>query len=257
MKKAFVCCFALLTAWSFAVSPGSCFGQLPADDRLELPASIQPYRSAAIERWTDSIRAFDKQNQAVQSDPDSVLLLGSSSIRLWETAAQDLKPFTVIRRGYGGAKFTDLAVFAEQLVKPHQFRAVVIFVANDVSGREDDHSIALIEDCVRHVLSVIRNHQPAAEVLFVEITPTESRWKVWPEIRKVNAMLRELALTEPRTGFITTAEHFLSPSDQPLSQLFRNDRLHLNADGYRVWSDLIHRQLDRVLHSRSESGTQP
>ena len=95
-------------------------------------------------------------------------------------------------------------------------------------------------------------HQPDAPVLLIEITPTEKRLEVWPRIREVNARLREIALSSANTYFIATAGHYLDPTGHPRSELFVEDRLHLNSDGYRLWSTLIRRRLDEVLRSTAE-----
>ena len=65
--------------------------------------------------------------------------------------------------------------------------------------------------------------------------------------RKVNARLQQLSLSIPDTYFISTADHFLDPSGNPRDELFVDDQLHLNGDGYKKWSKLICRELDEVL----------
>ncbi|MDA8744111.1 GDSL-type esterase/lipase family protein [Rubripirellula amarantea] len=234
----------------------------------ESPDTTDPlasYRDAAVNKWEDDIVKFEAADATVNSNEDSILLLGSSSIRLWNTAEVDLVPFHVVRRGYGGAKFDDLAVYAERLIQPHRFRAVVIFVANDITGDKDganDKTLEQLKPLVEHVVSVAHAHQPESQVLIVEVTPTPKRFRVWPEIRDFNAMLRELALSTPRTHFIATAGQVLDTAGNPRDELFREDQLHLNAKGYELWSSLIRRRLIEVLeqvareeHAPKESKT--
>lgn len=206
-----------------------------------------PYRAAAVERWETAIREFEALDQREKDPEDAVLFVGSSSIRMWESIAEDMEPYATIRRGYGGAKFSDLAVFAERLIHPHEYRALVLFVANDVTGSPDDLTTEEVERLVRHILSIVRNQKPDVPVLLVEITPTPSRFAAWPQIRQVNAMMRELALTEPHTYFIPTAEQYLDAEKQPRPELFIGDRLHQNRQGYELWAKLIKRRLDDVL----------
>ena len=68
------------------------------------------------------------------------MFIGSSSIRRWTDLNTDMTPRKTINRGYGGAKFTDLAVYIDRIVKPHQFKALVVFVGNDIVGKSDDKS---------------------------------------------------------------------------------------------------------------------
>ncbi len=213
----------------------------PAEDFL-----VQ-YREKATGRWSQDIETLE-QRDIVQSDPDeAILFIGSSSIRRWDTIENDMRPYRVVQRGYGGAKYTDLAVFAKRLIHSHEYIALVVFVANDVQGKAEDHSPEQVEECARYIAEVSRKHRPQAPIFFIEITPTRKRFSAWPLIREVNARLQQLSLSMPDTYFISTSDHFLDPSGNPRDELFVDDQLHLNGDGYKKWSKLIRRELDKVL----------
>ncbi|MDJ0698363.1 MAG: GDSL-type esterase/lipase family protein [Woeseiaceae bacterium] len=230
-----------------------CLGVLVLSGCMQAPAEpngddfLEPFRARAVADWEDDIQRFEARD-AVEAHPDdAILFVGSSSIRLWETLAADMAPYPVIQRGYGGARYSDMAVYAARLIEPHDYRAMVMFVANDVSGEARDHSPEQVGRFVRYILDIARSHRPRAPIFIVEITPTESRFNVWTEIRKVNATLREIALTTDNTYFIPTAEYYLDASGNPRPEFFVDDRLHLNADGYALWTKLIRRRLNEVL----------
>ena len=209
---------------------------------------LAPYRDAAMQRWDTAIRGLEAKDRNETHPDSSVLFIGSSSIRLWRTIAEDVSPYHPIQRGYGGARYSDVAVFAERLIHPHQYRALVLFVGNDIRGSQDDHTVDEVERLVQHVLSVSRDHQPKSPVLLIEVTPTSRRFAAWSKIRGLNARLREIALTTPHVHFIATAEHYLHPDTvKPRDELFVGDKLHLNRDGYRIWGSIIRRRLDEVL----------
>lgn len=244
-------------------------GRKPSPD-VETQRDSKPddkSRDAIHRKWDAQIRELEAMDTQTASTADSILLLGSSSIRLWETAQEQLAPYHVIRRGYGGARFSDLVVFADRLVSPHTFQAVVIFVANDISGKrsklspekiaEDpveanrlrDATPEDVEPNVRRIIETIHEHQPEAAVLLVEVTPTPKREHVWSNTRSLNAMLRELALTTPNTYFVETAEHYLDAAKRPRGEFFRDDQLHQNAAGYELWASLIRRRLNEVTQT--------
>ena len=237
---------ALFVVATFVASLPTALAQDTSTDPLS------EYREAAIKRWEKDIAAFDEPNADEQSSPEAILFLGSSSIRRWSTIATDMAPFQTIRRGYGGAKFTDMAVFAERLITPHRFRGIVMFVGNGVVGKPEDHSPELIEQLARHIVKVGHVHAPGTPFFLIEITPCQKRFEAWPKIRAVNAKLREVALSTPDTYFIPTASHYLNADGTPRGELFVEDQLHLNADGYRLWSSLIRHRLNEVLHQRAE-----
>jgi len=209
---------------------------------------LGPYRNAALERWSDDIAALEARDAAADDPSGAVLFAGSSSIRLWEDIRTDMTPFPVIRRGYGGAAFKDMAVFAKRLLHPHSYRALVLFNGNDVKGVPEDPSPDRVRPLVEHILSVSRQHRPDAPVLIIEVSPAPSRFPTGgTRVRDFNAMLREVSLATPHVYFVPTWGHLLSPDGQPREELFDDDRLHLNRDGYELWSKLIRRRLTEVL----------
>lgn len=204
-------------------------------------------REAILKKWDDDIRDLEKLDQE-QPDPEgAVLLLGSSSIRRWEDAPSMLAPYPVIRRGYGGARYSDLVVFAPRLIQPHNYAAVVIFVGNDIAGNDQDRRPDEVETWVRETIRVSQKHQPKAAVLLVEVTPTSKRFAVWPQIQELNMMLREVTESMPGVHFVATSEHYLDQDGQPRDELFVSDKLHLNNDGYHIWASLIRKKLDAVV----------
>ncbi len=209
--------------------------------------SLADVRDAAMRRWDTAVQELEKLDRTETLPPDPILFIGSSSVRLWESIATDMAPYRVIRRGYGGARFSDLAVFAERLITPHAYRGLAVFAGNDILGKPEDPPLDKVVSWVRRLIEVSRRHNAEAPVFLIEVTPTPSRFEAWPQIREVNAMLRELALIEPGVYFVATAELYLDVSKKPRSELFREDRLHQNDVGYRLWSHLIRQRLDEVF----------
>ena len=211
-----------------------------------------PEQIAAARRWEPDIRALEARDQTERHPPDSILLVGSSSIRLWDTVAADLAPYHPIPRGFGGARFADVAVYARRLISPHRFRALVLFAANDVTGGPDDARPELVAAWLGHILEVARAAQPEAAIFCLEITPTPARWAAWPKIREANRALARECARRPGVHFIPTAHAFLTPEGRPAADLFRDDRLHLNALGYRIWSAILKSHLDARLRAWEE-----
>ncbi|MGI9448879.1 MAG: GDSL-type esterase/lipase family protein [Pirellulales bacterium] len=242
-----VSCLFPLDAVDLAAQSRPATGDLPGTGPERAAEFLVQYRDKAMKRWSQSIEALE-QRDVEQGDPkDAILFIGSSSIRRWDTIEIDMTPYQVVQRGYGGAKYTDLAVFAKRLILPHEYSALVVFVANDVQGKSEDHSPEQVEECARYIAAVSRKHRPRAPIFFIEITPTRKRFSAWPSIRKVNTQLQKLSLSTPGAYFIPTADHFLDPSGNPRDELFVDDQLHLNGDGYKEWSSLIRQELDGVL----------
>jgi len=211
-------------------------------------------QSFSIEQYTDQAKYWEKDIQKLkyrdltETDPDSaILFVGSSSIRLWSTIKEDMHPYPVIQRGYGGAKFSDVAWYAKDLIYPHQFRALVIFVANDITGAPDDKSPETIVKLFEYIVETVHQKFPEKPIFLIEITPTQSRWDVWPQIQAANRALQAFCESRPDLYFIETAETFLTEDGLPDSSCFVEDCLHLNQKGYQRWADLIKTSLKQNL----------
>jgi lysophospholipase L1-like esterase/type 1 glutamine amidotransferase len=222
------------------------FGEAP-----KLP-DLSKY-AKSIEGWEKEVSGLEAKDKSQPYPEDAVLLIGSSSIRLWETAAKDLAPYPVIERGYGGASFADLAHYAERIVSPHKYRAAVVFCANDVTGGEGDRSPEEVAEWFGYVADVLRHHQPDAQIICCDVRPTPLRHHVWDKTQKVNAALK--AECDKRAGvhYLNTAGEYLLENGDARSDVYRDDRLHLNADGYKLWSAQIKAELDRVLGEESSA----
>ena len=217
---------------------------------LAQKASSDPlaaYRSAA-EKWEKDIQALEKLDKSQASDERTILFLGSSSIKRWTTLTTDLAPWPALNRGYGGARFSDLAIYAPRLLQAHQPRAAVIYVGNDITGKEDtDKRPEEVVELFQLVVGSIRQRNPLAEIFLVEITPAPSRFQAWPQIQAANRQLKAACEADDHLHFIETHPHYLTAEGQPRPELFVSDRLHQNDDGYKVWKRLIMAQVEAVL----------
>lgn len=216
---------------------------------LSFTFSCSPLKEYKISAkgWEADIRKFEKLDSSENYPANSVLFMGSSSIRLWNSLPEDMKPYSVIQRGFGGAKISDLAYYTPRIVYPHQCSAIVMFVANDITGSVEDKTPKEIASLFRYIVNTIRKKLPETPIFYVAVTPTESRWKVWPTITEGNQLVKKQAQSLHNVYFIETGELFLNSEEKPNAALFLDDKLHLNAQGYKVWTAIIKEELNKVL----------
>ena len=216
----------------------SIFSCAPLNEYRELPE---------VKNWEKEIEKFEKLDQTEHYPDDAVIFAGSSSIRLWSTLATDMAPYNVIQRGYGGAKLSDYAVYADRIFSPHKCSAMVLFIANDITGSTNDNRPEEVRKLFSMIHKTFRRDHSGVPVFYVEVTPTRSRWKAWPQINQGNELVREWCKNHSNTYFIRTDTAFLNSTGEPKEELFISDKLHLNADGYRIWTNIIKRELDKIL----------
>lgn len=205
-----------------------------------------------VKAWETEILKFEELDRNEAYPDNSILFAGSSSIRLWSTIEHDLSPYTVIQRGYGGAKLSDFAVYADRIIWPHKnIDGIVLFIANDISGHETDKTPEEVLNLFKYVIKTIRKEFPETPVFWIGITPTELRWGAWTQIRQANDLIRDYTIKNSDLYFIATERRFIDEDGKPRPELFLSDKLHLNDEGYRVWTELIRYDLDRVLKQQN------
>ena len=195
------------------------------------------------------LESLDFEEKAGEKD---ILFIGSSSIRLWDNIKVDMYPYSSVKRGYGGAHFYDLIHFSERLVKNHSPKAILIFVANDITGSNystnsvGDLSPKEVKKLFRYNYKLIRSIHKHIPIFLIETTPTPKRWKVWNKILQANKKLESYCKQVPNLYFISTIDKFIGADGLPIQSLFLNDELHLNVDGYKLWSSINKSKLIEV-----------
>lgn len=199
--------------------------------------------------WEPDMLRFEELDRTNEYPPESVLFTGSSSIRLWETLATDMHPIPVIQRGFGGSRMPDVLKHADRYIGVHEFSAVVVFVANDITGSPNDvdKTPAEVRDLFEDFIQKIRGYNATAPIFIIAITPTNSRWHVWDASREANHLLASLADENEQVIFVPTEDLFLGEDGKPKSDLFVSDQLHLARSGYTLWTKRLRSYLFPVM----------
>lgn len=201
----------------------------------------------SAQMWENEILALEKKDRENTYPDNSILFIGSSSIRLWKNIEKDMAPYPVIQRGVGGAKLSDILVYENRLVNAHRFRAIVIYVGNDIHGSAQDRTPEEVLDIYKDLVTSIRKDHKSTPIFFIGITPTESRWKVWEPTHQANELIKTYSARNKNLHFIETSAAFLGANGMPKSSLFVEDKLHLSQDGYDIWAEIIKHELNKKL----------
>mgnify|MGYP006075474543 FL=1 len=207
---------------------------------------LQKYEST-IEKWEDEVKKLEDLNKKETYSNQAILFIGSSSIRRWNSIKEDLSHFEPIKRGYGGARYSDLIHFTERLVSPHNVKAVAIFVANDITGGTKDLSPKEVLNLAKFIVKKIRKSHENTPIFFIETTPTSKRWKVWNKISKANDLIKDFTSKKRDLFYINTRSYYIKSNGMPNDELFTEDKLHLNRAGYKIWGKIIKENFDKKL----------
>ena len=197
-------------------------------------------------KWEKEIENIEKLGKIFAEKGDyNILFIGSSYIRLWgENMAEDLAPIKTINHGFGGSKLNDVAYYIDRLVKGQQnLSGIFLYVGNDIVGAESDKTPLQDLQLVKYITYKLREHFPAIPIYWAEISPSEKRWKVWDNIQEANRLIKDFCTKETNLIFVESSKHFLNDKGLPITNYYRDDHVHYNKDGYKVWGDVIKEQI--------------
>jgi lysophospholipase L1-like esterase len=198
--------------------------------------------------FEDEISKLEQKDSQYKSSENSLLFIGSSSIRGWDKIEEDMIPYSTIKRGYGGAHYYDLIHFINRLVKNHNPKAILIFVANDITGSKNHKDLKPkeVKKLFKFIYKSIRKVHKNTPIIVIETTPTPSRWKVWDKISKANDLIERFCNSKQQLHYINTRKRFIGDNGLPIKSFFVKDMLHLNRSGYILWSNIIKENLKKM-----------
>ena len=195
-----------------------------------------PAAAQQADRWEKEIAAFEAADRRAPPPKGEIVFIGSSTIRLWDTAAffPDLK---IINRGFGGSELVDSVRFLDRIVLPYEPRLIVVYAGdNDISGGKLSEQVAV--DFERFVRGV-HTKLPQTRILYLAIKPSILRWLQTERMRMANDMIRAFCERDDRLGFLDLSDIMLGWDEQPRRELFVDDGLHLSHEGYRLWTAVL------------------
>ena len=80
---------------------------------------------------------------------------------------------------------------------------------------------------------------PAVEIAYISIAGNPKRWTQVGQVKTANALIE--AYTKDKTGmkFINVFPRMLGDDGLPRPDIFVEDRLHMNAEGYKLWTEIV------------------
>jgi lysophospholipase L1-like esterase len=206
-----------------------------------LACQLLAAEKAGPERWEPAIRAFEAADKTAPPPQGAILFIGSSTIVRWKTLAQDFPEHQVINRGFGGSQIADSVFFAERIVNPYRPRLIVLRAGgNDIhAGKTPEQVLADFTSFVEKV----RAKLPEVRIAYMTINATPSRWANVEREKQANRLIQEHIEAGKNLDYIDTFDATLGADDKPREELFVKDRLHFNAEGYRVLASIVRTHL--------------
>ena len=178
------------------------------------------------------------------SEKGGVLILGSSTMDFWDTWAEDMSlvdKITGYNVGIGGTTSEDWLTAYDKLVAPFDPSCVMIFVGgNDINvngarGIDTAHR-------VQKLIEKIHADFPEASIYYIYSLPTPNSYANGDWSREefkilVNTLKDYCNSKDYVVGVDVTP--VLTKDGNPIRELYREDLIHLTAEGYAIWTEYL------------------
>jgi len=189
-----------------------------------------------IDRFDEDISKFILQDTKRMPPNNALLFIGSSSIRYWKSLKEDMSPFQVINRGFGGAHIAHVNRHFDKIVKPYKPRGIIFFCgSNDINALKDPTDV-FIEFVT--FFNEVKSSFKDTKIFVIGIKPSIARHHQRKKQNIWNMAVKEMSKIEKNLYFIDVLPSMLIDG-QPNPKLFVQDGLHMNEKGYEIWTNLV------------------
>ena len=185
-----------------------------------------------------SVQAEDDPSaQPPAAQKNGVLFVGSSSIHRWKTLTDDFPGINVINRGVDGYTIPDCTRDAERVYAPLQPRLIIFYAGdNDLAWMRSPEQL---RDDYQAFVKRMRELLPDVPIGFISIKPSPSRAYLLDKMKATNELIKDSIAQDKSQFYIDVFTPMLAADGKARPELFGPDKLHMNADGYRLWQSIV------------------
>lgn len=191
-----------------------------------------------ITRYQGDINRYQKENKRLKDLSCDVLFLGSSSINLWDTIYEDFAPLKLIRRSYGGATLRDMIYNYNTIAKGYTPKSILLYVENDLGNHKEGVNAVKCFDLFRIFIDKLKKDYPNTPLIMVSLKPSQHKADQLKDQLLVNALLEENATAQGYT-YIDITKVMYDEAGNLRTDIFKEDNLHMNAEGYKLWTAIL------------------
>jgi lysophospholipase L1-like esterase len=185
------------------------------------------------------INAFKQQDSLSMPPQNAILFAGSSSFRLWKTVQADFNGYTIINRGFGGSSLPDMIRYNDAILFPYQPKQVVIYCGENDFAVDPTIAVDSVINRFKTLFELIRQRLPKTAIAYVSMKPSPSRWAMKEKMMATNLGIKQFLKKQKRTAYIDVWTPMINDNGEPMAHLFLADNLHMNAQGYAIWTKAI------------------
>ena len=157
---------------------------------------------------------------------------------MWKSLAHDMAPMPVLNRGFGGSETSEVLAVFDRIVVPYKPSIIVYYCGDNDLGTDNTDSQAAADGFITFDRRA-RSLWPRIQTFYIPIKPSIARWSNWPAMSRANDIVRDYCTKTPGATFLDTITPTLTADGKPNPAIFQTDGLHMNAQGYAIWTKVI------------------
>ena len=195
--------------------------------------------TATSQPFINEINAFRKADSITTPPKNAILLIGSSSFTNWKDVPKYFPEHTIINRGFGGSSLPHMIMYAEDIIFKYNPKQIIIYCGeNDLTGGPTITADTILNR-VKKLHQLIRSKYKKVPVAYISMKPSPSREKYLETMQKGNALIKTFMEQQKRSSYIDVYSSMLDANGKVLTHIFLSDKLHMNAEGYKIWQGVI------------------
>lgn len=170
--------------------------------------------------------------------------VGSSSIRRWDSLHKDMAPWITHNRGINSATFDQILPRFTNIENGGRAPEAIILYA----GENDIAQGAPLRKIIRQMAAFLEARSEKfgnLPVLVLSMKPSPGRWQSFGDQQILNGAIVRLLPRMSNAHYVDITTPLLV--DGKLGDNYREDKVHMNPAGYRIWADVVRERLDEIL----------
>jgi lysophospholipase L1-like esterase len=192
--------------------------------------------------WNE-VQKFKTADSVSFPASNQILLIGSSSFTMWKDVQTYFPDRKILNRAFGGSTLADVIRYRYEVIYPYQPKQIVIYCGENDFASSDTVTVDLVVERFTTLFKYIRAKYKNVPLAYVSMKPSPSRVHLMPKYVEANKRIQTFLSTKPNTKFVDVYNAMLTSSGNPMPDIFKEDRLHMNAKGYAIWK----KKLQNVL----------
>ncbi len=167
---------------------------------------------------------------------ETIVFTGSSSIRMWHNLTELFPEEQIVNTGFGGSQAIDLLGYTHELILKYKPKKVFIYQGdNDISSKKKPKEII---NTFKDIVGQIKKQNDKIKVVIISAKPSIARYHLQSKYKRLNKKLKLLCNKDEQLFFANVWDVMVE-NRKIKSNLFLNDGLHMNAEGYKLWHNVI------------------